>query len=217
MLKLYQYRGSPYCWKVRIALAEKRIEYEAIVPENRDADPEFRRLTPIGKVPVLVLEDGTSVYESTVINEFLQERYPSPSLLPNDPADRARARMFEELADAYLAPALRLVFTARYRFDAGRIFRLPSVDATQEATGLESAGKLLDYLDGEVEGLEYFVGEFSLADIGLTPALTRTARLLDLPLREKWPHLAEWAGRIGERPSVASTAPPPYQIEDARV
>lgn len=212
MLTLYQFHSSPYCWKVRICLAEKKLEYKSIVPENREADPKFKALTPVGKVPVLVLEDGTAIYESTIINEYLQDRYPQPPLLPNDPADKARARMFEDLADLYLVPALRLIFTARLRYDKGKIYRLPSVNAAQEAEGIKQSAVHLDYLESALDGAEYFVTEFSLADIGLIPALVRSSRLLHLPVQEKWPNLAAWTERMLARPSVSTTAPPPYEI-----
>jgi len=217
MLTLYQFLTSPYCWKVRICLAEKKLEYKAVVPENRENDPKFKALTPVGKVPVLVLEDGTAIYESTIINEYLQDRYPQPQLLPNDPADRARARMFEDLGDLYLAPSLRLIFTARYRYEKGKVYRLPSVNAAQEAEGLKQSAVHLDYLDAALDGAEHFVTEFSLADIGLIPGLVRTGRLLNLPLKEKWPNIAAWVERVQARPSVTSTAPPPYEILDAAV
>src|SRR5678816_3467928 len=131
MLTLYQYESSPYCWKVRICLTEKKLEYTPVMPVDRENDPKFKALTPVGKVPVLVLEDGTPIFESTIINEYLQDRYPQPPLLPNDPADRARARMFEDLADQYLSPALRLMFTANYRYDKGKIYRLKVVNKEQ--------------------------------------------------------------------------------------
>src|SRR5678815_4931879 len=86
MLTLYQYESSPYCWKVRICLTEKKLEYTPVMPVDRENDPKFKSLTPVGKVPVLVLEDGTPIFESTIINEYLQDRYPQPPLLPNDPA-----------------------------------------------------------------------------------------------------------------------------------
>jgi len=214
MLTLYQFEGSPYCWKVRITLAEKKLEYKAVVPVNRDADPKFKLLTPLNKVPVLVLEDGTSLFESTIINEFLEERYPSPPLLPNDPADRARARIFEEIGDAYLAPALRSIFTARYRYEGGKVHRLKTIDRDQEAAGMKSSGHYLDYLNASLEGQEFFVTQFSLADIGLTPSLARTARFLELPLKDKWPNIAAWNDRILSRPSVTAAAPPPYTVVD---
>ncbi len=217
MPTLYHFEGSPWCWKVRIALAEKRIAYKAIVPVNRDKDPQFQKLTPVGKVPVLVLDDGVSLIESTVINEYLEEKHPHPALLPREPEARARCRMIEEVADAYLAPALRLTFTARYRYDAGKIYQLKTVNRDQEAEGLRIAGGYLDYLNSQAVAREYLCGQFSLADIGLIPPITRSARLLDLPMLQRWPNLAGWAERALSRPSVKATAPPPYQILDEPV
>src|SRR2546422_3327751 len=82
MLKLYAFDRSPFGWKVRVALAEKKIQYEMIVPENKNEDPAFARLNPFRKTPVLVLEDGRTIYESTLINEYLEETHPQPPMLP---------------------------------------------------------------------------------------------------------------------------------------
>src|SRR2546425_8218035 len=80
MLKLYAFDRSPFGWKVRVALAEKKIQYEMIVPENKNEDPAFARLNPFRKTPVLALEDGRTIYESTVINEYLEETQPQPAM-----------------------------------------------------------------------------------------------------------------------------------------
>ena len=212
MLPLYQFEGSPFSGTVRIALSEKRLEYRSVIPANRETDPAFRRMTPIGKVPVLALEDGTAIFESTVINEYLQERYPTPPLLPNDPADRARARMLEDLADTYLYPALRTAFTARFRRDGGKAYRLRKPDAAKAEEGMKAAEPLLDYLNAELDGQDFLLGDFSLADIGLVPPIVRTAGLLELPFASRWPHIAAWKSRVMERPSIRTTAPPPYEL-----
>ena len=208
MLTLYNFEISPYCWKVRIALAEKRIQHEIVVPKDRANDPEFLKLTPIGKVPVLVLEDGTAVFESGVINEFLNERYPSPSLLPNDPADRARSRMISCIAESCLAPALSRAFYSRFTIEGGALKKQSSVDETAFREGIEAAGPFLEHLDAEVEGQEYMVGLYSLADISLIPFLAGLESLLRLPVKEKWPNIAEWTARMMARDSVTSTAIP---------
>ena len=152
----------------------------------------------------------------TVINEFLEDRYPRPPLMPADPADRARVRMLEDLGDSYLAPALRLMITARHRYEKGTWVRLKTANKEQEAEGFKQASHYLDYLNDAIEGLEFFVTTFSLADIGLTPMLCRSSKLLDLPLAQKWPHLAAWVGRHVSRESVASTQPPPLKFEDEK-
>lgn len=212
MLTLYQFEGSPYSWKVRIALAEKGIPWKPIVPRNREADPDFRRLTPIGKVPVLVTEDGTAVCESTIILEYLDERYPDPPLLPGHPADRARARMVEEIADQYLAPALRTMLLSRLRFEGGVWHRRPDPNPAQEAEGFRAAAPYLDHLDRLARGREYFQNAFGYGDIGLIPVLGRSGRAVNLPLAERWPGLAAWLDRCLTRASVSSTAPPPMKI-----
>jgi glutathione S-transferase len=83
MLKLYNYPDCPFCQKVRVVLEEKDLEYETVLVDLRKQDqktPEFLQLNPYGKVPVLV-DDDTVVYDSTVINEYLEDEYPIPALL----------------------------------------------------------------------------------------------------------------------------------------
>ncbi len=212
MLTLYQFEGSPYSWKVRIALTEKGLPFQAVTPQNRDANPEFRRLSPTGKVPVLVTEEGTAIVESTIINEYLDERYPERPLLPANPAARAQARMVEEIADQYLAPALRMMLLSRARMEAGRWHRRSDPSPAQEAEGLRTATPYLDHLDRLARGREYFQNVFGMADIGLIPVLGRTGRALELPLAARWSGLHAWLTRCLARPSVTKTAPPPLQF-----
>jgi len=98
MLKLYDYPDCPFCQKVRVVLAEKDLEYEKIFVDLRRQEqktPEFLRLNPYGKVPVLVDEDEV-IYDSTIINEYLEDEYPLPHLLPEDSQARARGRLLED-------------------------------------------------------------------------------------------------------------------------
>src|SRR2546427_10041609 len=101
MLKLYDYPDCPFCQKVRVMLAEKDLEYEKIFVDLRKQEqksPDFLRLNPYGKVPVLI-DDEEVVYDSTIINEYLEDEYPHPPLLPAQSGERARVRMFEDFAD----------------------------------------------------------------------------------------------------------------------
>src|SRR5216117_351128 len=116
MLKLYAFDRSPFGWKVRVALAEKKVPYEMIVPENKNEDPAFARLNPFRKTPVLALEDGRTIYESTVINEYLEEVHPKPAMLPKDPSERARVRMLEDTADQYLYAAIRGLTSSQFEY-----------------------------------------------------------------------------------------------------
>ena len=94
MIKLYDFKSSPNCQRVKVVLAEKNLPYE-IVPvdltKKEQKSPDYLKLNPYGKVPVLT-DDSTVLYESLVINEYLEEKYPNPPLLPKDAADKALAR-----------------------------------------------------------------------------------------------------------------------------
>ncbi len=105
-MKLYDAATCPFCARVRIALEEKRLEYETVEIDLQHRPAWLYELNPIGKVPVL--DDGFVLPESAVIMEYLEERYPEPALLPGDMAPRARARLavfrFDELlGDEYYA------------------------------------------------------------------------------------------------------------------
>jgi glutathione S-transferase len=105
-VKLYDAAACPYCARVRIALAEKRIDYEPVEVDLRNRPPWIYTLNPSGKVPIL--DDGFALPESAVIMEYLEERRPAPPLLPPLSGERARARLavfrFNELlGDDYYA------------------------------------------------------------------------------------------------------------------
>jgi glutathione S-transferase len=102
MIKLYDFKSSPNCQRVKVVLAEKNLPYE-IVPvdlaKKEQKNPEYLKMNPYGKVPVLT-DDSTVLYESLIINEYLEEKYPAQSLLPKDPAKKAEAKILE--LEAYL-------------------------------------------------------------------------------------------------------------------
>jgi len=120
MLKLYDYPQCPFSQKTRIVLAEKQLDYEKIhvdLRKREQFDPAFLSLNPFHKVPVLVDEEEgeiqrTVVYDSTVIDEFLEDEYPEPAMMPppEDAAGRARIRQLEDFADiAFVLPAGNLL------------------------------------------------------------------------------------------------------------
>src|SRR2546423_963363 len=101
MLTLYDADRCPFCARVRIVLAEKSVEYETVQIDLAARPAWIYEKNPLGKVPVLE-EDAFLLPESPVIMEYLDERYPEPALLPPDPADRARARLWLERFDGLL-------------------------------------------------------------------------------------------------------------------
>lgn len=183
MLTLYDAPRCPYCARVRIVLAEKGVPYETVPIDLENRPGWLYEKNPIGKVPVLE-DDGWCLPESAVIDEYLEERYPEPALLPADPSARAAARLLvfrhDDLARPYYA--LR-----RGEPEAG--------PALAGALGL---------LDGCLEGMPYLTGSsFGLADVAYVPWIVRARALLGVSL-DPFPSLAEWLDRLGERPSVAA-------------
>lgn len=99
-MRLIDAPRCPYCARVRIALAEKGLSYERVEIDLQDRPPWLYELNPNGRVPVL--DDGFALPESAVIMGYLEDRYPAPSLLPDDPVERARAHLLVFRFDDYL-------------------------------------------------------------------------------------------------------------------
>src|SRR5215212_10903245 len=101
MLTLYEHPLSAYAMKVKIALLEKGLEFQPIVPDglpNGTAAGAFVEASPRAEIPALV-DGDVRVFDSTIILEYLEDKWPTPALLPSSPIERARARMLEEICD----------------------------------------------------------------------------------------------------------------------
>ena len=183
MITLYDADRCPYCARVRIVLAEKGIEYETVVIDLDDRPAWIYEKNATGRVPVLE-EDTFVLSESAVIDEYLEERYPEPPLLPADPAERALARLlifrFDELSKPYYGVR---------RGDDGARERLEAVLARLDALLEEQP-----FLTG---------GSFGLADVAYLPWILRARDRMDVDL-EPFPALAEWVAGASERPAVAA-------------
>ncbi|MCZ6667038.1 MAG: glutathione S-transferase family protein [Gammaproteobacteria bacterium] len=162
-MKIYQAVTSPFAVRVRIALYAKGVTPQFAPPPGGMGSAAYRKITPLGKVPSLVCDDGAVIAESAVINEYLDEQFPDPPLLPAAPQERARVRMVIQMTDAYVfARFLPLFTTAK---DEGKMS--PAV-----ADGMEGVKKGLAALEWVVDDETYVVGDdLSLADCALAPAL----------------------------------------------
>ena len=210
MLKLHHFDRSPFSWKVRMVLAEKNVPYQAVVPENKAESAEFARLNPLRLTPVLELPDGRTIYESTVVNEYLEEVYPSPTMLPKDPYERARVRILEDTADQYLYPALGNLRKTQYEYVPPYIIpkKPAEIDERQVAEARARVHEVLGIFEKEIQGKTWFGGDMlSLADAALVAAITGTAYLLGVLPDARYPGLAGWTSRVKERPSYRSSAP----------
>ncbi len=196
MIKLYDFKSSPNCQRVKIVLAEKNLPYD-IAPidlrAHEQKTPEYLKLNPYGKVPVLT-DDATVLYESLIINEYLDEKYPNPPLMPKDPAKRAKARILVDYGMAH--------FDAPYQ----RLRMELMKDAKEQnqqviATAKAELKKLLQRLEDEIGEQQYLLGDFSLVDADLLPRFTRLEGFGVLP-DPSLPRLGNYLERVKARPSV---------------
>ena len=196
MIKLYDFKSSPNCQRVKIVLAEKNLPYD-IAPidlrAHEQKTPEYLKLNPYGKVPVLT-DDATVLYESLIINEYLDEKYPNPPLMPKDPAKRAKARILVDYGMAH--------FDAPYQ----RLRMELMNDANEQnqqviATAKAELKKLLQRLEDEIGEQQYLLGDFSLVDADLLPRFTRLEGFGVLP-DPSLPRLGNYLERVKARPSV---------------
>jgi RNA polymerase-associated protein len=181
---LFDAARCPYCARARIVLAEKGIPYETVEIDLSDRPAWLYEKNPRGKVPVIE-EDEFIMPESSVIMEYLDERFPEPALLPDDPADRAAARLWiwdfdRRLGDDYYA--------ARRGEDGAR----------------ERLTARLAALDMWLEGRQFLAGGvYGLADIAYMPWILRMQQLLGVDLAP-FEALAQWRDELVTRPAVAA-------------
>jgi glutathione S-transferase len=184
VLTLYDAPRCPYCARTRIVLAEKGVPYETVTIDLADRPSWLlERNPPDGRVPVIE-EDGWVLPESSVIDEYLEDRYPEPPLLPADPGERAVARFFVHRFDDLGKP-----YYALRRGEAGAAERL-----THALADLDRTLATMPFLSGR---------SFGLADVAYVPWLLRLRDLMGVPLGDH-PSLTAWVGRCCERPSVAA-------------
>jgi RNA polymerase-associated protein len=185
VITLYDAARCPYCARVRIVLAEKDVEYEAIEIDLGDRPAWIYEKNATGRVPVIE-EDAWVLPESAVIMEYLEERYPEPALLAADPGDRALARLWifrhDDLTKPYYA-LRRGTEEAREQLDL-------------QLARLDDAVSLRPWLGG---------AEYGLADIAYVPWILRMQSLLAVELDED-SALADWVARMLEWPAVAAEA-----------
>lgn len=200
-MKLFSTAGSPYARKIRIVLAEKRIDCEIIMLASlSDPDSPLPTHNPLGKVPTLVLDDGSSLYDSPVIAEYLDSRTPVAHLLPQE--SRIEIKRWEALADGVCDATVAIVMEKR-RPPEKQDPNLVERQLLKVTRGLRALSQ--DLGDGK-----WCLGEvFSLADIAVGCTLGYLSlRMPELGWREEYPNLARLYDQLMKRPSFQNTAPP---------
>ena len=205
MLKLFEHPLSPYARKVKIVLELAGIPYQRVfvnpVALDRDVLAQFAAASPRLEVPCLVDDDGTAVFDSTVMLEYLDEKRPDRSARPASPAERARVRMLEELCDTELE-------AVNWGLMEIRFFR--RAEGAEADAILATAARQLDRLwarlDRELDGRAWMNGDrFGRGDAAVYPHVTGSA-FFGAPLDAKYARLAAWAARCAEHPAVKADA-----------
>jgi glutathione S-transferase len=195
-MKLFTYATSPYARKVRMMLDLKGIAYEPVERcYSLDRKEDLRACNARAEVPTLVLDDGRTIADSTIICEYLEETHPSPALFPKDPYERARMRALDDLCDRSFDSALYGFFFATVRKD------VPESDAMARAARDEFAG-LVARLERELDGRDFLCGTLSVADLAAI-CYVAGAPSMGVALRN-YPQLVKWMSRMRAMPAVAA-------------
>jgi glutathione S-transferase len=195
-IRLYDAVPSSNSDRVKITLHEKGLSYDrtTLVLANKDQKrPEFLKLNPYGKVPVID-DSGRILFESCIINEYLDEKYPTPSLMPKDPYLRGRGRILIDYALNYIHEPYWALRAEMLKAGGER----DNVIAENKRRILR---ELMQYLETDLADKPYFLGEFSLTDIAIVPRALRMEAYGALPA-PSLPRLAAWLERMKSRPSV---------------
>jgi glutathione S-transferase len=200
-MKLYQVNGCPFAHRARIVLEEKKLPYEVTYFERQNRPAELAAISPDARSPTL-LDDGgeTRVWDSLVVIEYLEERYPDVPLMPKDAAGRARVRLLMHDVDAKVVPAMGPVVGELVHKPAG------SRDESKVQAGLAQFREALAPWQARLEGQTFLMGDvLTLADIALFTPLFGMVRLVgetgDIPAT--FTALRAWRDRLAARPSTA--------------
>jgi glutathione S-transferase len=194
---LYYSPRSPYARKVRILLIEKAILCELQEVDPHVKQPEFLQISPLGRVPVFVDDNGTTLWDSTLIMEYLDELYPIPAFYPSH--SRWRCRQWEELADTLGDSIVGLWSEQRDGKHAN-----PDRQARYQST----ITRLLTVLEQQIISSHYvFDKTFTAVDAAVVSFLDYYSLRFGEAWQQQYPQLHQWISRLYERESVRSTAP----------
>jgi glutathione S-transferase len=199
MLKLYEHPFSPYVQKVKIALYEKNVAFEAEVPDAFSGAPTtYAKTNPRLEVPALV-DDGFAIFDSTIILDYIEEKWPAPAMLPSTPRERARVRMIEDVCDTYYE-------AINWGLMEVRAWKRVTGDAAQqlEAKASRQTAGVFAWLERELGATNYFNGaSFGYGDLSVYPYVRGSVVWGNAP--KAGSPLAAWLARVEERPSIRKT------------
>ena len=218
MIRLYHVPLSPFCRKVRLSLAEKKLDVELVEERYWERDADFLRRSPAGKVPVLKI-DGRTLTESAAICEYLEERHPDPPLLPRDPAERHEVRRLV----SYFDDSFHAQVTSKLLYERvnKKITKEGYPDSGNVKAGARAIKGHLDYLESLLENRRWLAGNaLSLADFAAAAHLSALDYISDVDWNRS-AGVRDWYAKIKSRPAfrplladVLPGFPPPAHYAD---
>ena len=201
MLMLYEHPLSPYAQKVKIALREKGVEFELETPDGMGSGHtagDFIRANPRGEVPTLI-DDNFSIFDSTIILEYIEDKWPTPALLPSSAKERARARMIEDVCDTqYEAINWGLGELTWFRRGEGELSEALRDRAADQTEMMQA------WLTRQLGQADWFNGDtFGWADLSVIPYVAGSASFGLGP--QETSSLGKWFQRMRSRQTVATT------------
>ncbi|HVK93716.1 MAG TPA: glutathione S-transferase N-terminal domain-containing protein [Noviherbaspirillum sp.] len=201
-MKLIGSLSSPYVRKVRIAMAEKKLDYELVLEDVWAPETRIQQSNPLGKVPCLVMEDGGAMFDSRVIVEYLDTLSPVGKLIPPNGRERAEVKCWEALADGVL--------------DAGVLVRIERTQRPPAQQSPEWIKRQLDKVDAGLKAMSAGLKDtafcsgnyYTLADVAVGCTLGWLSfRFPEIDWRDSYPNLAKLFDKLSERPSFKDTMP----------
>ncbi|HWE75639.1 MAG TPA: glutathione S-transferase N-terminal domain-containing protein [Stellaceae bacterium] len=199
-MKLLGSDGSPYARKARIAIAEKGVACEFVAASPRDPASGVSAANPLAKIPTLLLDDGTAIYDSSVIAEYADGIGAGPKLIPDTFAERVAVRVWEATGNGLLDATVNIMHDRR----------LPEAKqqgAEYVARQMQKIEAALALIDKTVAGADFVHGEkFSLGDVVCGTALGYLDRVLvEFDWRSRYANAKRYAAKLAARPSFAVT------------
>jgi glutathione S-transferase len=200
MITVYGANISPFVRKVRVFLAEKHIVYKLEPVNPFTAGPDYRKISPLGRIPAFQ-DDKTTLADSSVICAYVERTNPQPALYPMDAVAYAQALWFEEYGDGGLAPIFGgEIF--RQRIVIPLFFKQQGDEAMAQKAIAEKLPPLFDYLEGQIGEKIFLVGnQLSIGDLGVATQFVNLRHAGVTPDSQRWPQLARYIASIHERPS----------------
>jgi len=197
--KIHGVSASPFVRKVLVTLAEKNLPYEIVPVMPTAPTPEFKKISPLGKIPVY--QDGDFFLpDSSCILAYLEKAHPTPALMPSDPKQYGTALFLEEYADTRLMEAVAGAFFER--FVKVKLLKQQPDEARVQKSVRELMPAVLDYLEPLApEGDGIVGGRFSIADIAIGSQLVNWEYVGQSIDAAKYPRMAAYVARILARPS----------------